>query len=204
MTRAAKDADVGGPGAIDTDGVVRAARAVLRRSGYQRLHVQEVADTAGVAVGTLYRSLGGKEALLGAILRSEQARATEALAAITADGTPTERVRAWVEAMVRLAFGQGRARAHWYGTLPEAAVQQAGVRDSEEFDTASPLRAAIADGVADGSFPHADPDWDAHLIALLCAQLTAADSSWRESEPEVAVPKVVEFVLGSLTRPQDG
>lgn len=178
--------------------IVDAAWSVLRRARYRNLKMHMVARTAGVSIGALYRTFGSKEAVLAAMVRQEMMRATAVLTELTESGTPVERVRAWVESLASFGLGRQRARAQWFSTLPEHVSRLATEDFGPEIDLARPLRAAIADGVADGSFPNADAVWDAHLIEALCTRLCTSQP--READAELAVAKVVEFVLGTLQR----
>ena len=179
--------------------IVDAACAVLRRARYRNLKVERVARTAGVSIGTLYRAFGSKEALLAEVYRRELVRATAILTELTSSGTPVQRVMAWVDAVASLVV-RHRARARWFSTLPDDVVRLATMNPVPAMDTGASLRAAIADGIADGCFPNADVLWDSHLIETMCAQLCSSHPDWSEREAEAAVQKLVEFVLASLRR----
>jgi AcrR family transcriptional regulator len=193
-------ADVRATVVDDRERIVQAAWVVLRRAGYQNLKMQLVARTAGVSIGALYRTFGSKEAVLAAVFREELTGARRILTERCAEGTPAERVEAWVSALVWHGFGRQSARARWFSTLPDEVLQLARDGSDPAMDTGDPLRKAIADGIADGSFPNADAEWDALLIVQLCTQLCTSRSTWREADAQEAVTRVVDFVLGTLRR----
>ena len=51
--------------------IVEAARALFAERGYARTSVAAVAERAGVALNTVYTSIGGKPALVAAVARAE-------------------------------------------------------------------------------------------------------------------------------------
>lgn len=77
------------------------ARQLFREKGYDAVSMDEVAKTAGVGVGTLYRHFPTKEALYDAAIQAwvetVNAAADKALAG---EGSPRERLLAWFEAYV--------------------------------------------------------------------------------------------------------
>jgi AcrR family transcriptional regulator len=181
--------------------IVEAAWDVLGRTGYDNLKVQVVARLAGLSIGSFYRHFGGKRELMAALYCEEVIRATAILEELTAEGTPVERVRAWVDAVVSLRYGRRAGpRARWITTLPMDVRALAAEQLPPGVDTGRPLRAAIAAGVEDGSFPAASPDLDARFVQGLCSWL---DQSQRPSEDdrEQMVDAVSAFVLAALTNP---
>lgn len=186
--------------------VVDAAWDVLRRTSYENLKIQAVIRTSGISVGTFYRHFTGKQDLLVALLRGELRRATEVLWGLTSTGTAEERVEAWVRAVVSLLFGhKAGPRARWFTTMPHEVRQQVADETPEaECDTAAPLVAAIAAGVADGTFPRAHPTTDAQLILSLCSRLSEGRDDFLGDDAEAAVATVAEFVLAALKNPKRG
>jgi len=195
---------IGHPGEPNTDEVTRivgAAWEVLVRTGYDNLKVQMVARRAGVSIGTFYRHFGGKTELMASLCREELIRATAILDDLTATGTPEERVRAWVSAVVSLRYGRRAGpRARWITTLPAEVRNLASEGNDPEVDTGRPLRAAIADGVRNGSFPAADPERDGTFIQGLCSWIDQ-DHGHPSGDRESMVDAVTEFVLAALRNP---
>jgi len=74
--------------ANDREAIVAAARAEFARRGYEATTIRDVAIAAGVRMGTLYRRIESKEALLGEILGSYGSRFEQAFQAIIAAGAP--------------------------------------------------------------------------------------------------------------------
>jgi len=181
--------------------ILAAAWGVLRRTGYENLKMQGVATASGVSVGSLYRRFGSKEALLAEVYRQEIQRVVRVLWEKTRHGSPVQRVRTWIELMAGTGLGEGRrqAKAHWFGHLPEEVSRLA--TSGDDVDVSAPLRAAVTDGIRDGSFPSADVDWDVPFVLALCGRLAMGTPWWSAQDPGVATERLVRFVLGALGRP---
>jgi AcrR family transcriptional regulator len=111
-------------GAAEVDRIVRAAREALGRAGYENLKVKSVIRSAGVSVGSFYRRFRGKQDLMLALVADEARRNTRFLTKVTADGTPPERVLAWVDSLsIRaLCAVAGTDQAGWFGDSREEVV----------------------------------------------------------------------------------
>lgn len=79
--------------------IVDAALKALERQEYEQVQVRDVAQEAGVALGTLYRYFSSKEHLYAAVLLEWSAFGAPRRA--RAAGTPAERVRRRTHAIVR-------------------------------------------------------------------------------------------------------
>ncbi|WP_147262062.1 TetR/AcrR family transcriptional regulator [Blastococcus sp. TF02A-26] len=92
-TRAAAEAVAGWraeappAGPRDRDTIVAAARAEFARRGYDATTVRDIAAAAGVRMGTLYRRVESKEALLGEVLARYSGHLGEAFDAVFAAGS---------------------------------------------------------------------------------------------------------------------
>lgn len=78
----------------DSDGraaIVEAARTEFARRGYSATTIRDIADAAGVRMGTLYRRIDSKEAILREILEEYSSLLDHAVRSVlTADSTPIE------------------------------------------------------------------------------------------------------------------
>lgn len=186
----------------DRDRILVAAWDVLGRTSYENLKVQAVIRVAGVSTGSFYRHFGGKQDLVAELLRAELRRATAVLGELTRSGTPEARVCAWIDGVVSLAYGRRAGpRARWFTSLPHEVVR---LLDDlpDECRTSAPLEAAIADGVAGGAFPGADPHRDALLVESLCSSLDRGAVDWLGADREEGVRRVETFVLAALRAPR--
>ena len=80
--------------------IVDAAVAALDEQDYEQIQIREVAQSGGVALGTLYRYFSSKEHLYAAVL-DQWAAAGEALDTRCADLDAVERIRARVRWVIR-------------------------------------------------------------------------------------------------------
>src|ERR1700740_3431810 len=75
--------------------ILRAARELVRDVGFRETQMNAVAETAGVALGTLYRNFPSKAELMVEVVAEVAQREVDAVAKIaTEDGTAAERVSA--------------------------------------------------------------------------------------------------------------
>ncbi len=92
------------------DAIVEAARLVLAENGADALTTVNVAQRAGVSVGSLYQYFAGRDALLFAIFEAEHARFTEAWRSWRADG-PARSTEQRIGEGLALALGHYRRLA---------------------------------------------------------------------------------------------
>ncbi|MFH8224582.1 TetR/AcrR family transcriptional regulator [Streptomyces sp. NPDC018057] len=79
--------------------ILRAAEELFAGQGYTRTTVAQIAECAGVAVNTVYTSVGGKPALIGALAResTDDEAITESVAAVLAETDPRRILRLTAE-----------------------------------------------------------------------------------------------------------
>ena len=144
-----------------------AALVVMERNGYQEAAVADVLAEANLSTRSFYRHFESKDQLLCALFRRETEGATARLnAKVGAAGDPRSALDAWIDEI--LSFGQHRVKASRVSVLGSPAAMKAeGYADEMRHASKlllAPLEAVLAEGVADGSFPLADPAADAPLI----------------------------------------
>ena len=95
----------------NVDALLRAARQVFDASGVDA-PVKEIADRAGVGVGTLYRHFPQRPDLIKAIIRKEVDACAEAASVLAANHSPAEAIGLWMQRLVDLvATKRGLAAA---------------------------------------------------------------------------------------------
>ncbi|GAA4676434.1 TetR/AcrR family transcriptional regulator [Frondihabitans cladoniiphilus] len=77
------------------DAVLDAAKAVFAESGVDAPG-QEIADRAGVGIGTMYRHFPKRSDLVAAVMASEIDACADAARTIAADSSPGDALKAWV------------------------------------------------------------------------------------------------------------
>jgi AcrR family transcriptional regulator len=181
--------------------LVRAARVVLERAGYEGFKVQLLLRETGLSARTFYRHFAGKDDLLLVLMQDEYARsgARVRAAVARADGA-ARKVGAWIEEIVQAASDPRRAaRARLFTSQP--AVLR---RFPDEVAAAArlvlePLAEAIREGRSTGELPGGDPDRDPELILQLAgAAMSQALAEGRDQSVDEVAADVTGFVLRAL------
>ncbi|MGY1773460.1 TetR/AcrR family transcriptional regulator [Blastococcus sp. SYSU D00813] len=157
----------GGP--RDRDSIVAAARTEFARRGYDATTVRDIATAAGVRMGTLYRRVESKEALLREVLGSYSGHLGDAFAAVLAAGSPPVEtldglVRVFVHASRRFEAESCMLRYGWSGREATSSPFH-----DYYLETQGRLRALeelLARGAADGSL-RTVPDLALHIRSVL-------------------------------------
>jgi AcrR family transcriptional regulator len=192
-----------GQGSVDeVELLLTAAEAVLARSGYEGLRVDDVLDEAGLSTRAFYRHFRGKSELFLALFDREAARAGERLRRkVAAAASAAEKVEVWVGATLALAYDTRLARRTRVflverqviaSEFPDDVTRCVGLQ-------LAPLEEAIEEGRASGAFPTAEPERDALAIHHLCSglmtdKLVGTGSLGRNEAVELAT----RFALATL------
>jgi AcrR family transcriptional regulator len=144
-----------------------AALAVMQRNGYADAAVADVLKEADLSTRSFYRHFESKDELLCAVYRRESEAAVARLnSKVAAADTPRASLEAWIDEI--LSFGHHRAKAARVAVLGSPAAMRAEGYTQEARRAAklliAPLEELLSEGVADGSFPLADPAADAPFI----------------------------------------
>jgi AcrR family transcriptional regulator len=156
--------------------LVTAAMEVLQRSGWWGFKVESVLRQAHLSTRSFYRHFEKKTDLLLAVAEFELGGAAISLRRITdAAKTPSEKVRAYIDATIDMAYVEDLAKpssllaSHWREMMPE--YPEALERITESM--VAPLADAIRLGKDSGDFQSDDPIADAKAIYYLVASMTA-------------------------------
>jgi AcrR family transcriptional regulator len=144
-----------------------AALVVMERNGYADAAVADILREANLSTRSFYRHFESKDQLLCALCRREAEGALVRLdAKVGAAGNPRAALDAWIDEI--LSFGHQRAKAARVSVLSSPGAMKAeGYSEETQHATRvlmAPLERLLAEGLADGSFPLADPVADAPLI----------------------------------------
>jgi AcrR family transcriptional regulator len=106
------------------EAILEAATQILEAGGLAAFTTNAVAERAGVSIGTLYQYFTDKNELLRAIAQRELRTTLANVARVLADdsGTPEQRVRGVVRAIVNAFHGRLRARR----AVVQAVISQTG------------------------------------------------------------------------------
>src|SRR5579862_4698706 len=81
--------------------ILRAARGLFAHRGYAATNIEEIAEAAGIAKGTVYLYFPSKEAVFAGVLESNlEALTTETIDAMSAAGTLEDRLRVFLDVRV--------------------------------------------------------------------------------------------------------
>ena len=165
------DTRVGRPRRFEAEDELRilfdAALVVMERNGYADAAVADILAEANLSTRSFYRHFDSKDKLLCALYRREaDAAAARLKAKVDAATSPRSALDAWIDEI--LSYGHHRVKATRVMVLGSPGAMKA-EGYAEEMRHASklllaPLKALLAAGVADGSFPWADAVADAPLI----------------------------------------
>jgi AcrR family transcriptional regulator len=143
--------------------ILRAARVLVTAVGFRDTQMNAVAETAGVALGTLYRNFPSKAELMVEVVANVAQREVEAVATVAGqDGSASERLSAsaWVFASRALL---GRKLAHALVAEPvEPEIESARLKYRRKL--ARVFEGIIGQGIRDGEFPDQDVEASAACI----------------------------------------
>jgi AcrR family transcriptional regulator len=185
--------------------IIEAARARFRHYGIQKTTMQEVAQGAGVAVGTLYRYFRDKDDLVVACTDDFVDRhGREAEEALAAEGPPDERLRRYLLGRYRHCREVGTGSQH-AAELARAVLRLRPERRREEAAMMErTIVAILRDGVRQGRFVCPNPERDVSVFLLSIAYcFPTAGGSLDEWPREEWLLLVVDWFL-DVWRSGDG
>jgi AcrR family transcriptional regulator len=156
------------PAARRREEILRAALGLFGEKGYDATTVQDIADAAEVAAGTVYLYFSSKEELLGALHQTFHERMRSHLEAVAAhllgalaEGTmrSDEATDAWVDAIAGFMLDHRDETTVICRYLPELHAPLAETRQITDF-----VAGVIAAGVDAGRIHVSDPEMAAHLM----------------------------------------
>ncbi len=181
--------------------LVAAGRTLLHRDGAADMTIADVLSEAGLSTRAFYRHFASKSDLLLAIYDNEVDRYRPRLERrLDAATTAGEKLEAWIDELLAAAFESKRGertRAMFTWAIPlqqEFPAEFAAVRAA----LTDPLVAVLAAGLADGSFPRAEPARDAEFIRALTWELVEEHMSGAEIDIVTAREEVLRFCLPAL------
>jgi AcrR family transcriptional regulator len=185
----------------DVRALVEAGLAVLRRSGSTDLTVADVLAEAGRSTRAFYRYFASKDELLLAIYEEEAHASHARLArAVGSAGSPRAAFEAWVDETLALAYDTRRAKRT---RVLAAEGRRAQAEHPERFaaivdGVLAPLRAVLAAGRDDATFPLADPEEDARTVHAVVWTAVEARLAGGDVGHDAARAHVLRFCLPAL------
>lgn len=163
------------------DALLQAAKSVFASSGVDA-PVREIAETAGVGLGTLYRHFPQRSDLIAAVFRSEIDACVAAAQALPAEHEPFDALARWMQRYAAFVGAKrGLANALHSGNLAYDSLPA-------HFDVRlrPALRGLLATAVASGEV-RADVDADELLSAVASLCMSAHNAGAGRAERMVAL-----------------
>ncbi|TNY37602.1 TetR/AcrR family transcriptional regulator [Thermomonospora catenispora] len=182
--------------------IVEAAYRCLADTDGATASITAILTAAGLSTRAFYRHFQSKDGLLLTMFREDADRVMQELRAqVAAAPTPTEALRALIHGMLRLTADPARRRRVLVLTSQEAQRARGYTAELARFRAIqdSVISGILRSGLADGSFPRAEPDSDARFIRAALDQ--AFEEQMRQTSslgPEEAAEQVCGFALRAL------
>lgn len=158
------------------DALLEAAREIFAESGIAAPG-QEIADRAGVGIGTMYRHFPKRSDLVAAVLTNEIDACAAAAAALAEENPPGEALKKWIQRFTELvATKRGLAEALH---SDDAALEGLAPYVRERLE---PALQSLLDAVAKAgaSRPRLDAGDVIIAVALLCHPVPDQDSTYNQ------------------------
>lgn len=185
------------------DRIEHAALEQFTEAGIRRTSVEDVARRAGVARVTVYRHVGGKDALVALVLGGETRRAmTELDAAVAGAGSPGEALERSFSFLVRFV------REHpLFDTLlrrePETLLPPLTISGQAFLDLYRSLAGErLAAMQRKGQIDPPNLEWAAEAIARMAMSLVLTPSALLNADDPQAVAAFARETLLPMLRPQ--
>ncbi len=177
--------------------ILDAAREVFGELGYETATVRDIIRRAGLAAGTFYNYYRSKEEVFAALADDGARRFAPILKGLRGHGHSFE---TFVERAIGAYFGfladehnnwaarrpPGEPHLHIHGETPEMAAVFAEVRD------------ALADAIAEGQGPAANPDYMAAACIAIAREIGDRMLERRPVDTEGAAAFAVTMILSGL------
>ena len=184
--------------------LVAASFALIRETGSLEPSVAAIVERAGLSNQAFYRHFHSKDELLLGVLDEGFRLLADYLVRRVAGASDTEaKVRAWIGGVLEQALQSEAAEATRPFAVSRARLAElfpAEVAESEHALVAS-LRDALAQAVASGTLPGANPERDADAIYTLAFGWVERKLCQRATATRSEAEHLVEFALAALRRP---
>jgi AcrR family transcriptional regulator len=159
-----------------------------------------VAESAGVAVGTVYRHFPSKSELFAEVFREASQREVDAMAdaaAASKDASAADRVAAGVVAFARRALANRRLAWALLAEPVDPAVEAERLHFRHSYRDV--LVEVIADGVGSGELPEQDPEATATaLVGAIGEAMVGPLSPTNGADPEATIESLVSFCIRAI------
>ncbi len=185
--------------------VLQAAESLFSNSGFFEVSMAQIADTAGVAVGTLYNLFGSKEQLYRTLTHTRTEAFLERVSAAVGRGTsPIDCLDRYIDEMTAMFLEQSAQLRTYLNVMADARLSFSATlapETRELFEEGNRMLAGfIADGIADGTFRPVDPYRGAVALQAVAIEYLFMHVDDPENHPiEELLPELRAIVIGGLT-----
>jgi AcrR family transcriptional regulator len=190
------------PSVDDRQSIIDAAYGCLSEPHSGPIPVAAILERAGLSTRAFYRHFASKDELFLAMLRQEADALADRLDGVAdeSSGDPVRQLTAWVEMMFDLAHDP-KLRMHLTVIDSDEVRAAKGYRETRErlhADRERSLEQVLERGRSDGSFPLAQPHWDAIAISAIVSRELTISAPGSPEELQRARARVLDFALRAL------
>jgi AcrR family transcriptional regulator len=188
---------------LTAERILEAAERVLRRYGPDKANVVDVARELGVSHGSVYRHFPSKAALRDAVAERWLAEISAPLARVAAaEGPAPERLRHWLDQLVRSKQSRAREDPELFATYTRLAAEAREVIEAHVTALTDQLARIIAEGIARDELDVSDPQTVARALFDATSRFhnPANAAAWSDPATNDAYEAVRSLVLAGLTR----
>ncbi|MBE0477303.1 MAG: TetR/AcrR family transcriptional regulator [Coriobacteriia bacterium] len=189
------------------DRILECAEELFGRRGYDAASIADIAQACGVSTGLIYYHYTDKESLLRALVeRAGTLFGPPTRTALEGEGSPTERLAAFIEARVRVTLEHHNLVRILMRPMTDPEGALAGEVLAGISQSIQAIASVIAEGIETGEFEPVDPYLAAEsLFALLhtrvvAGALAAPHSELVASEPADLAAFITGLFLQGITR----
>jgi len=178
-----------------------AGNELVELGGVPDVRVDEVAEHAGVSVGTFYLYFEGKDDLLTAMVAEQiDLLCRDLAAACSTEGDPPARLEGVVHAYMDFA-SQHTKGFQYYRSMRSIRTNAGDLTAWAHARQADVLRPLLEEGISAGDFPSQDPELLSQAIVGMTQHLVGY---WLDNRPRIDQQEALEFMLRSLRQQLPG
>ncbi|MCC3372649.1 TetR family transcriptional regulator [Cohnella sp. REN36] len=188
---------------LTREAILDAAEQVLRRYGPEKTSVVDIAKALQVSHGTLYRHFASKADLREAVTeRWLDQRISAPLEAIVErqDGTAAERLRDWLQALVRAKRTYLAEDAEMFAMYTAVTAESVAIVHAHIAHLTGQIARILESGIRSGEFKPGRPETVARAIFTATARFhhPAHARDWQSDEAEADFEAVWALLLSGL------
>lgn len=180
-----------------------AAVSVIKDAGFKNLKIQDIADRAGIATGTMYNYFRSKQDLLDYIDNRLHEMLLETARQIAAEHLPADRkLRKLNDRIIQLCAENDIVfdAAEKYGAKRLADQQE---MEAKYEDGVAILRDVIKQGIAENIFRRVNPESAARMYFLMTLGIVESQKFWPAAALEKYKKAQRTFVVRYLKKPEN-